>query len=72
MSNQTMFLEPEEIAMLTGRKFKSRQIDALRRMGVAFFVNATGHAVVTRTAIEGKAKTTALKKEWVSNMMKVA
>jgi hypothetical protein len=26
------FLDPAEIATLTGRKFKSRQIDTLRRM----------------------------------------
>lgn len=47
------FLEQAEIATLTGRKFKSRQIDPLRRMAIPFFVNATGHPVVARAAIYG-------------------
>jgi hypothetical protein len=49
-----VFLEPGEIAALTGRKIKSKQIATLRCMGIPFFVNATGHAVVTRSAVEGK------------------
>lgn len=49
-----VFLESKEIADLTGRKMKGKQIEALRHMGMPFFVNATGHPVVTRSAIEGK------------------
>ncbi|MGV2292091.1 DUF4224 domain-containing protein [Trinickia sp. YCB016] len=49
-----MFLSPFELAVLTGRKVKSKQIEALRRMGVPFFVNACGRAVVARSAIEGR------------------
>ncbi|CAH0447757.1 hypothetical protein LMG10661_03830 [Ralstonia syzygii subsp. syzygii] len=49
----SMFLTDDEVSRLTGRKMKGAQIDALRQMGVPFFVNATGHAVVTRAAIEG-------------------
>ena len=48
-----MFLTDDEISYLTGRKFKGAQIATLKRMGIAFFVNARGHAVVTRRAIEG-------------------
>jgi hypothetical protein len=48
-----MFLSPAELAVLTGRKVKSKQVDALRKMGVPFFVNACGRAVVARAAIEG-------------------
>jgi hypothetical protein len=49
-----MFLEREDVAILTGRRTKRHQADALRRMGIAFFINATGHPIVTRTAVEGK------------------
>ncbi|MGS0743272.1 DUF4224 domain-containing protein [Glaciimonas sp. GG7] len=52
------FLDGPEIFTLTGRKTKRRQIDALRNMGIAFFVNATGHAVVTVTAVEGRKEVT--------------
>lgn len=48
------FLDNSELLALTGRKMKSRQIDALRKMGIPFYVNATGHAVVTLTAVEGR------------------
>lgn len=48
------FLEQSEIFELTGRKLKSLQVQALRQMGVPFFINAIGRPVVTRTAIEGK------------------
>nr|WP_246216305.1 DUF4224 domain-containing protein [Paraburkholderia agricolaris] len=49
-----MFLSTQELVQLTGRKVKAKQIDALRRMGIAFFVNALGRPVVARAAIEGK------------------
>lgn len=51
-----MFLSPVELAVLTGRKVKSKQVEALRKMGVPFFVNACGRAVVARAAIEGSAR----------------
>lgn len=61
-----MFLTKDELAVLTGRKLKSYQIEALRRVGIPFFVNAIGHPVVTRSAIEGGNKTAAKPpgKEW--------
>jgi hypothetical protein len=65
-----MFLNREELAILTGRKTKSRQIEALRRMGVPFYVNAMNQPVVARTAIEGPAKAEAPKAKWVSNAWK--
>lgn len=49
-----MFLTADEVAVLTGRKMKSLQIEQLRKQGVPFRVNATGHPVVTRSAVEGK------------------
>lgn len=65
-SAPSTFLSPEDIAVLTGRKNKTRQIETLRTMGVPFFVNGIGHAVVARSAVEGgKAVTEPPKKEWV-------
>lgn len=52
------FLTQEEIVELTGRKIRAKQIEALRQMGLAFWVNPVGRAVVTRSAIEGRSATT--------------
>lgn len=49
----SMFLNLDELAELTGRKIKSKQIEALLRMGVPFRVNAVGRPVVASAAIEG-------------------
>lgn len=49
-----IFLLEDEVAFLTGRRRKGAQIEALRKMGVAFFVNVAGRPVVTRSSIEGK------------------
>lgn len=49
------FLTQEEISELTGRKVRSKQIEALRQMGLAFWVNPVGRAVVARSSIEGRA-----------------
>jgi hypothetical protein len=54
MSSSTLFLDEAELAQLTGRKLKSRQIEWLRQNGIAFRVNATGHPVVTGAAVEGR------------------
>lgn len=53
----SMFLTLEEIAVLTGRKQKSKQIEALRHMLIPFFVNACGQPVVARVAVEGRPST---------------
>jgi len=50
----SMFLSSQDITELTGRKTKSRQIEALLRMGLPFWVNAIGKPVVTLTALEGR------------------
>jgi hypothetical protein len=57
-------LDKEEMAILTGRKSKKHQIDALRRMSIPFFVNANGLPVVARAAIEGK-QTTPPRRTWM-------
>ncbi|KAB2902834.1 MAG: DUF4224 domain-containing protein [Burkholderiaceae bacterium] len=63
----TLFLNDEELATLTGRRLKSRQIEWLRATGIPFRVNATGHPVVTRGAIEGRKEesTAAQHQRWV-------
>lgn len=59
-----VFLEPEEIAVLTGRKMKSLQIAMLRQRGLRFWVNATGHPVVPRSAVDGITEIEPAKKKW--------
>lgn len=49
-----MFLTADELAELTGRRIKSKQIEALRRMGLPFHVNAAGKPVVSVSTIEGR------------------
>jgi len=51
-----LFLTKEEIAILTGRKLKALQIEALKSMAVPFRVNAAGHPIVARSAIDGQSK----------------
>lgn len=53
-STDDLFLTEAQLAKLTGWKLKSRQIQWLRDAGVPFRVNATGHPVVTRAAVEGR------------------
>lgn len=52
--SESLFLTDEQLQQLTGRKHKSRQIEWLKAEAIPFRVNATGHAVVTRGAIEGR------------------
>lgn len=61
-----MFLTAADVAHLTGRKTRRRQIDALRAMGVPFLVNALGWPVVTIAAVEGRQAVPAepTKPEW--------
>lgn len=59
-----MFLTQEELVILTGRKIKSKQIEALRRMGLPFHVNAVGKPVVARVAIEGRAAESPPEPRW--------
>ncbi len=54
MSVYETFLTPEEIAFLTGRKKRDLQVEALRRMGIPFWVNAINAPIVARATIEGR------------------
>jgi hypothetical protein len=59
-----MFLTADELAELTGRRIKSKQIEALRRMGLPFHVNAVGKPVVPASAIEGRKQAPSPKPTW--------
>lgn len=49
-----VFLNKDDIAILTGRKVRSKQVEQLRKMKIPFWVNAIGAPVVARSAIEGR------------------
>jgi Domain of unknown function (DUF4224) len=66
-----MFLNPEEIALLTGLHRKGRQVEQLRRMGIIFYVNGCGRPVVARTAIGGSAAG-ASPRTWAPSVVKLA
>lgn len=63
-SQQSTFLTMEAVAMLTGRRRKSKQVEALRMMGLPFWVNPIGQPIVTVAAVEGRREPTR-EKEWV-------
>ena len=50
----SIFISQNDIEILTGKKRKSCQIDALRDMGIPFHINTAGRPVVTIAALEGK------------------
>jgi len=58
------FLTTEAVIKLTGRRRKSKQIEALRTMGLPFWINAIGEPVVTIAAVEGR-KEAPREKTWV-------
>lgn len=66
-----MFLNDDELVKLTGRKMKTKQIEALRKMGIPFFVNAIGQPVVAATAVTGGTGPAEQKKKWVPNVLKM-
>lgn len=65
----SIFLEPDDVAILTGKKTKSGQVDALRRMGIAFFVNPSGRPVVPKSAVEGREKVEEPKSTWKPSVL---
>lgn len=58
------FLTTDAVVRLTGRRRKSKQIEALRTMGLPFWVNAIGEPVVTVAAVEGR-REAQREKTWV-------
>jgi hypothetical protein len=65
----TGFLDSEQLATLTGRRTKSRQIAVLRDRGIPFRINATGHPVVSWTAVDG-GKLETQQKDWVPRVLR--
>jgi hypothetical protein len=63
-SAQSTFLSVEAVATLTGRRRKSKQVEALRMMGLPFWVNPIGQPIVTVAAVEGR-REPVREKEWV-------
>lgn len=66
-----LFISKDEVAELTGikrgRDGKTReqmQVNQLRVMGIAFFVNASGRPIVTQIAVEGGTQTKQVKQGW--------
>lgn len=58
------FLNYDDVAALTGRKSKSKQIEALRKMGLPFWVNAIGKPVVSTSVVEGTRREISHKRAW--------
>ena len=65
------FLTRDELVVLTGFHRKGRQVEQLRRMGIAFYVNGCGRPVVARRSIEGSA-TEASPRTWTPSVAKLA
>lgn len=65
----SIFLEQDDVVMLTGRKLKSDQIQQLRTMGIPFYVNAQGRPVVTKSALESFDKGQPVVKKWQPNVV---
>lgn len=65
-----MFLTKEEVAELTGRKTKSKQVEQLRKMAIPFWLNAVGAPVIARSTIEGKPAVTPQRPKWEPNVLK--
>lgn len=49
----SIFVDDDDLVVLTGHRNTRRQIDQLRVMGVPFRINAAGRPVVAIAAIEG-------------------
>lgn len=64
-----MFLTQEDLRTLTGKAQKAKQAEQLRRMGIPFYLNASGHPIVARSAIEGGRLTEQPKPTWRSTVL---
>ncbi|MBY0474184.1 MAG: DUF4224 domain-containing protein [Nitrosomonas sp.] len=65
----SIFLDPDDVAILTGKKTKSGQVAALRTMGIAFFVNPSGRPVVPKASVEGKEISNKPKAAWEPSIL---
>lgn len=69
-SEKSTFLNDADLVRLTGRTYRKLQIEALRKMGVPFFVNALGRPIVPCAVIEGRASAPAPQNQWTPNVLK--
>lgn len=67
-----MFLTPEELVALTGRKVRRLQVEQLRTMGIPFYVNAVGRAVVVRSVLEGSKEQQQPRPKWQPKVLQGA
>jgi hypothetical protein len=65
-----MFLSDAQIRHLTGCAHKARQVEQLRKMGLPFWINARGQAIVTRAAVEGRPVPPPPKPKWVPRLFR--
>lgn len=67
------FLGKVALKRLTGKSFKSCQIQELRNQGIPFRVNSKGHPLVLKSYIEGnKSAQKEAKQAWVPRVLKHA
>lgn len=59
-----MFLDDEDLYILTGYRYHSKQVAELRRMGVPFRVNSHGRPAVAKAVIEGSKPAPDQPKKW--------
>ena len=59
-----MFLSDAELRELTSFAQKAKQVAELRRLGIAFWLNASGRPIVARATIEGGKATPPQAKTW--------
>ena len=67
-----MFLTPDELVALTGRKVRKLQVEQLRTMGIPFYVNAVGRAVVVRSVLEGSKEQQPPRAKWQPKVLQGA
>lgn len=73
MIEQAKFLTPTEVAVLTGRKVRRLQIEALKAMGIPFHINAVGRPVVVAAVVEGRRDQAAKEQgKWMPGCLKKA
>lgn len=72
----SIFLTPQEVAELTGiRRGRDGlsghelQINQLKAMHIAFFINAAGRPIVTKAAVEGTTEPIVKKQQWRSSAL---
>lgn len=66
----SIFLDPADVAILTGKKTKAGQIAQLRHLGLVFYVNAGGKPVVPKSSVETNSPSHAIEKPWTPNVLR--